>query len=300
MILVVNIVKGSLEEETLNSKTKSTDNANNLSKKLPSAIIIGAKKCGTRALLKFIGAHPNVSTAGAEVHFFDRFYHMGLDWYRDQMPLSNDHQITMEKTPKYLIDDHVPERVHNMNPNTKIIVVLRNPVVRAVSEYVQSQWRKKRKALQSEESNDSIETKNFEKMLYKKNTREIQIDWSVVRNGLYVKYIKKWSEYFPIEQILFVNGEQLIKEPHIEIDKLQRFLNLKPVIKKEHFVHDKRKGFACIIKPIDSKQVKCLNEQKGRTHPNLSSEILQDLEEYYRPFNRELFKLINQEPWWPV
>jgi hypothetical protein len=53
-----------------------------LTKKLPQAIIIGAKKCGTRALLKFIGAHPNVSTAGAEVHFFDRFYHMGLDWYR--------------------------------------------------------------------------------------------------------------------------------------------------------------------------------------------------------------------------
>ena len=60
---------------------------NNLSRgstaqRLPDAIIIGAKKSGTRALLKFIGAHPNVSTAGAEVHFFDRFYHMGLDWYR--------------------------------------------------------------------------------------------------------------------------------------------------------------------------------------------------------------------------
>lgn len=40
-----------------------------LSKKLPQAIIIGAKKCGTRALLKFISAHPNVSAAGAEVHF---------------------------------------------------------------------------------------------------------------------------------------------------------------------------------------------------------------------------------------
>ena len=50
--------------------------------RLPDAIIIGAKKSGTRALLKFIGAHPNVSTAGAEVHFFDRFYHMGLDWYK--------------------------------------------------------------------------------------------------------------------------------------------------------------------------------------------------------------------------
>jgi hypothetical protein len=61
---------------------KASGDDTNLSKKLPQAIIIGAKKCGTRALLKFIGAHPNVTTAGAEVHFFDRFYHMGLDWYR--------------------------------------------------------------------------------------------------------------------------------------------------------------------------------------------------------------------------
>lgn len=58
------------------------EDVNKTTKRLPQAIIIGAKKSGTRALLKFIGAHPNVTTAGAETHFFDRFYHMGLDWYR--------------------------------------------------------------------------------------------------------------------------------------------------------------------------------------------------------------------------
>jgi len=110
----------------------------NETKKLPQAIIIGAKKCGTRALLKFIGAHHNISTAGAEVHFFDRNYHLGLDWYREQMPYSNDYQITIEKTPKYFIDKEVPKRVYEMNPKVKLIIVLRDPVTRAVSEYTQS------------------------------------------------------------------------------------------------------------------------------------------------------------------
>lgn len=64
------------------SISESSSTSTTAAKRLPQAIIIGAKKCGTRALLKFIGAHPNVSTAGAETHFFDRFYHMGLDWYR--------------------------------------------------------------------------------------------------------------------------------------------------------------------------------------------------------------------------
>jgi chemotaxis response regulator CheB len=54
----------------------------NTKKRLPQALIIGAKKCGTRALLKFISAHPGVSAAGAEVHFFDRHFKKGYDWYR--------------------------------------------------------------------------------------------------------------------------------------------------------------------------------------------------------------------------
>lgn len=79
-VLVYTLILFAQSESTLTSN--SSQSANGWKQSLPDAIIIGAKKCGTRALLKFIGTHPNVSTAGAEVHFFDRFYHMGLDWYR--------------------------------------------------------------------------------------------------------------------------------------------------------------------------------------------------------------------------
>jgi len=42
------------------------------------------KKGGTRALLEYLKLHPNVRAAGHEVHFFDRYYHRGLDWYRSE------------------------------------------------------------------------------------------------------------------------------------------------------------------------------------------------------------------------
>jgi len=51
-------------------------------RKLPEALIIGVKKGGTRALLEFIRVHPDVRAAGSEVHFFDRFYKRGFEWYR--------------------------------------------------------------------------------------------------------------------------------------------------------------------------------------------------------------------------
>ena len=51
-------------------------------RKLPQAIIIGVKKGGTRALLEFLRIHPDVRAPGPETHFFDRYYHKGLEWYR--------------------------------------------------------------------------------------------------------------------------------------------------------------------------------------------------------------------------
>lgn len=51
-------------------------------KRLPQALIIGVKKCGTRALLEFLRVHPDVRASGPETHFFDRHYQRGLEWYR--------------------------------------------------------------------------------------------------------------------------------------------------------------------------------------------------------------------------
>lgn len=273
-----------------------------LTQRLPDAIIIGAKKCGTRALLKFIGAHPNVSTTGAEVHFFDRFYHMGLDWYKEQMPFTSENQLTIEKTPKYLVDKRVPRRVFRMNPKMKLIVVLRNPVDRAISEYVQGKENhyKKRRApsnkrrFRNASLNDSV---IFEKMIYDKQHR-IRVNKPLIRNGLFIEHLQNWLKFFPIEQFVFINGESLVKTPSVEIEKLEKFLNLKHVIKKGHFVHNQRKGFPCIYKPLDSQKVKCLNEQKGRVHPTIDKRVVDDLHEFYRPYNEELFETIGQTPWW--
>ena len=60
----------------------SQTKGNKPQRRLPQAIIIGAKKAGTRALLEFLRIHPDVRAPGPEPHFFDRYYHKGLTWYR--------------------------------------------------------------------------------------------------------------------------------------------------------------------------------------------------------------------------
>lgn len=79
------------------------------SRHLPQAIIIGVRKCGTRALLEMLFLHPQIQKAAGEVHFFDRDdnYGKGLEWYRRKMPYSFRGQITIEKSPSYFVTPEV-------------------------------------------------------------------------------------------------------------------------------------------------------------------------------------------------
>lgn len=49
-------------------------------------------------------------------------------------------QITVEKTPSYFVTKDAPYRIHAVNPNIKLIVVVRNPVTRAISGLYKMQY----------------------------------------------------------------------------------------------------------------------------------------------------------------
>lgn len=87
------------------------------SRRLPQALIIGVRKCGTRALLEMLFLHPQVQKAAGEVHFFDRDdnYRKGLEWYRKKMPHSFKGQITIEKSPSYFVTPEVSSGIVWMN-----------------------------------------------------------------------------------------------------------------------------------------------------------------------------------------
>lgn len=108
-------------------------------RRLPQALIVGVRKCGTRALLEMLFLHPRIQKAAGEVHFFDRDenYARGLDWYRKKMPYSFRGQITIEKSPSYFVTPEVPERVRAMNASIKLMMIVRDPVTRAISDYTQ-------------------------------------------------------------------------------------------------------------------------------------------------------------------
>lgn len=54
------------------------------------------------------------------------------------MPATLEGQVTMEKTPSYFVTREAPARVRQMDPATKLLVVVRDPVTRAISDYTQA------------------------------------------------------------------------------------------------------------------------------------------------------------------
>ncbi|XP_071777304.2 heparan sulfate glucosamine 3-O-sulfotransferase 6-like [Centroberyx gerrardi] len=255
-------------------------------KTFPQAIIIGVKKGGTRALLEFLRIHPDVRAVGAEPHFFDRFYDRGLEWYRNLMPRTLDGQITMEKTPSYFVTKEAPGRVCTMNCRTKLIVVVRDPVTRAVSDYTQTL--SKNPGLPSFQS---LALKNS-------STGLIDTTWSAVRIGLYAKHLENWLQHFPLSHFLFVSGERLVSDPAGEMGRVQDFLGLKRVVSDKHFYFNQTKGFPCLKKPEGSSRPRCLGKSKGRPHPQIPSEVLQRLRDFYRPFNHRFYQMSGQDFGW--
>uniref|UniRef100_A0A670Y0W2 Sulfotransferase n=1 Tax=Pseudonaja textilis TaxID=8673 RepID=A0A670Y0W2_PSETE len=255
-------------------------------RRLPQALIIGVKKGGTRALLEALRAHPDVRAVGTEPHFFDRNYGHGLDWYRELMPRTLEGQLTMEKTPSYFVTGEAAGRIHAMAKDTKLIVVVRDPVTRAISDYTQTLSKKP-------------EIPTFEVLAFKNRTLGlIDASWSALRIGLYALHLESWLQYFPLAQMHFVSGERLISDPAGELAKVQAFLGLRRVVTEKYFHFNQTKGFPCLKKPEESGAPRCLGKSKGRTHPVIDQDVIQRLRKFYKPFNVMFYQMTGQDFQW--
>ncbi|VDD89636.1 unnamed protein product [Enterobius vermicularis] len=209
------------------------------------------------------------------------------------MPETTLSQLTLEKSPAYFINKGAPQRVLQLDPAMKLIIVVRNPITRAISDYTQAiSKRKKRSILPQFES---IAVKNYTSA-HKGNKTVVNTSWGAIRIGVYHKFVSKWLQYFPLSQMHFVDGERLIKDPAAEVRAAERFLGFEPTVNRSNFAIDPIKGFPCVLRPDNS--LHCLGKTKGRIHPTVDPTVIRILQDYYANENEKLFQLINRRFNW--
>ena len=241
-------------------------------------------------MLTFLNKHTNVMAAGEEVHFFDREenYSLGLDWYRKRMPYSFPGQITIEKTPAYFHTEEVPELLHRMNSSIKLILIVRDPVKRAISDYYQLYLKSTRRGKYAP---------SFEEKLLRKDG-SINTSYDVVQRSVYSKHLKHWLEYFGERQIHIVDGEAFVREnPAKELMKVETFLGLRHQLTEDKFLYNTTKGFYCFGDGVD--EVRCLGDDKGRKHPDIDPAIIRKLRRYYEKYNQRFYKMVGKDFGWP-
>ena len=135
--------------EKLNQTRRSIDLAKDQgSRPAPSFVIIGSQKCGTTSLYELMCQHPLVIRGvRRETHCFDWRWNDDLKTEQEQkeyyMKFFNvdalfkyPSLLTGESTPSYLLhSDIVIPRFLSVCPTAKVMVMLRNPVDRAYSQY---------------------------------------------------------------------------------------------------------------------------------------------------------------------
>lgn len=250
---------------------------------LPKSIIIGVRKGGTRALLEMLNLHPQVAAAQSEVHFFnlEENYHKGLDWYKQQMPVAHHTQITVEKTPGYFSSLKAPERIYTMDRSVKLLLIVRDPVERLVSDYTQILHNRKAQH-KPYQTLEQILTRSGQEL----NTR-----YKAVQRSLYALHLARWLEFFPRTQIHVVDGGGLIREPLSEMRHVESFLGLEPYLGPDNFYFNQTKGFYCLQARGHQH---CLDQSKGRPHPTVDELLLEQLCTYFSEHNENFFAMVGR------
>jgi hypothetical protein len=211
---------------------------------LPQFLIIGAPKAGTTSLYRYLAQHPQVLEARRkEVHYFDIHYARGEAWYRSHFPTHRelgDRGITGEGSPYYLCHPQSPPRMAALLPDARIIVLLRNPVERAISHYFHS-LRNKREPLSIEAAMAAEEDRTaavFEQMRRDPRAESKPHRYYAYKGmGHYRDQLEIVFEHYPQEQVLIFKSDDLFSDPqrvlsescrHIGIDADFRATNLEP------------------------------------------------------------------------
>jgi sulfotransferase family protein len=190
--------------------------------KLPDFFVVGAAKAGTTAVWQWLRQHPEVflpeikepsyfcfagRSAVPRAGLFDPDYvsriAATLESYQQLYETAGAH-LKGDVSPVYFSSPEAAGRIAELCPNAKIVVILRDPVTRAFSQYLHHR-------------RDCIEDLLSFSNAIQAEERRMAEGWSwahaYTRNGEYSKQVSRYLSLFRRSQILFVRFEDLQDRP---------------------------------------------------------------------------------------
>lgn len=187
----------------------------------PNLYIAGAAKCGTNSLFEQLKKHPKVFFPELkEPHYFatpppvgaKKASGAGPDMYccGDQSRYLRLYEgaggatVIGDASVSYLWDENAPRRIQEVCPGAKIIVILRDPVIRAHSQYLNSR-------------RDRVEPESSFFKALQLELKQGEANWFTSRlyiaPGLYYEQVDRYLKVFGRDQVLILLFDELQKNP---------------------------------------------------------------------------------------
>lgn len=214
---------------------------------LPNVIVIGAQKCGTSAVHAYLGLHPEISMSRPkELNFFvdhpvgegpfwsldpEKLERMtlkrrncskGLGWYARHFDPTA--PVRGESSPSYTAPwfPEVPAKIASALPHVKLIFMVRDPLERAMSEYLD----RRAKGRERREANDALADPRG----------------TYIARSRYGALLERYLHHFPAERILVLSQEDLLTHRTQTMREVYRYIGVDPSFRSPRFQRERNRS----------------------------------------------------------
>jgi hypothetical protein len=240
-------------------------------------LVIGAQRCGTTYLHELLADHPEIAMARPvrpepKVFLSDEVVDRGVEWYdRTWFPHAGDAALLGEKSTSYLESRDAVARVAAVLGRPRIVVQLRDPVARAVSNWSFSRSHDLEERPLAEALADNLEGP----VPWDPGTTSVS-PFAYLERGRYADQLAPWVDVFgDLVRVQFL--EELVEQPD-RIGELYEWLGVDPDVRPDS-----------LGRPVN---------QGDRPDDRLDDALVHRLRAYFHDSDRALAGLLDRElPW---
>jgi len=207
-----------------------TNKNNNVGVK-PDIFIAGVMKGGTTILHDYICTHPQIAAGTQkEIHYFSLFYAKGAQWYEDHFANVPKDCRAIDASPTYFDTTNtaqIPRLMGAYTEDPRVIVITRDPVIRAISQFIHLKVTTAAPALQDVDI-DEFFAQSIDDA-YRQSTNLGYYLNLVLGFSLYTRKFLTYRQEFEKHQLLMLDNETLSQEPKEVMENVFSFLNVEYV-----------------------------------------------------------------------
>jgi len=194
----------------------------------PDIFITGVMKGGTTILHDYICTHPEIAAGSQkEIHYFSLFYAKGEQWYNDHFSKVPQNCRAIDASPTYFdttTTAQTPRLIRAYTEDPRAIVITRDPVIRAISQFIHLKVTTSAPALQDVDI-DEFFAQDFQDAYRQSTTLGYYLNL-VLSFSLYGRKFLTYRQEFEPHQLLMLDNDDLRQNSREVMERVFSFLNV--------------------------------------------------------------------------